>query len=178
MQISATRHSSLISRVPIVRGRLSSFRVRGVRRRLLEGWASGRHRLSTSLSAKSRTAISAHNDKHPPSMRRPCPAGIARGGRNIDVTDGGACQGNDRRNVRSLCARDGGGSWRSTIDFAPALSIEASPVFPLEAKLKPASQARPQLARATPASVFIRRCAFVVNRHGSMIRPPKAPHEP
>src|SRR5438270_12933030 len=46
------------------------------------------------------------------------------------------------------------------------------------AEPKPASQAKTQLARARPARMLIRRCAFVANRHGSMIRPPKAPHEP
>jgi hypothetical protein len=70
-----------------------------------------------------------------------------------------------------------GGSWRSTIDFVPAFSKEA-PMCWVEAEPKPVSQARTQLARAMPARALIRRCAFVANRHGSMIRPPKAPHEP
>jgi hypothetical protein len=48
----------------------------------------------------------------------------------------------------------------------------------VEAEPKPASQARTQLTRAKPARTLIRRCAVVANRHGSMIRPPKAPHEP
>src|SRR5258705_3864625 len=74
-----------------------------------------------------------------------------------------------------LAARDG--SWRATIDFAPAFSTEALMCW-VEAEPKPASQARPQLARARPATKLIRRCAFVAKRHGSMIRPPKAPHEP
>src|SRR5207253_6511190 len=69
------------------------------------------------------------------------------------------------------------GSWRSTIAFAPAFSTEA-PMCWVEAEPKPASQARIQLTRARPATKLIRRCAFVANRHGSMIRPPKAPHEP
>src|SRR5439155_15373412 len=70
----------------------------------------------------------------------------------------------------------GDGSWRSTIDFAPAFSTDA-PMCWVEAEPKPASQARTQLARARPATELIRRCAVVANRHGSMIRPPKAPHE-
>src|SRR5438477_11460035 len=74
-----------------------------------------------------------------------------------------------------LATRDG--SWRATIDFAPAFSREA-PMCWVGAEPKPASQARTQLARARPARVLIRRCALVANRHGSMIRPPKAPHEP
>src|SRR5438309_1639605 len=74
-----------------------------------------------------------------------------------------------------LATRDG--SWRATIDFAPAFSAEAL-TRSMGAEPKPASQAKTQLARARPARMLIRRCAFVANRHGSMIRPPKAPHEP
>src|SRR5439155_220294 len=65
----------------------------------------------------------------------------------------------------------------SRLAFVPAFSTEALMCW-VEAEPKPASQARPQLARARPATKLIRRCAFVANRHGSMIRPPKAPHEP
>jgi hypothetical protein len=70
-----------------------------------------------------------------------------------------------------LAMRDG--SRRSWIETARAFSTEAL-TFPTEAEPKPASQAKTQLARAVPARRLIRRCAFVANRHGSMIRPPKA----
>src|SRR5438552_787262 len=77
------------------------------------------------------------------------------------------------------------GSRRSTMDTALVLSIAAARVFSMEAPTclmgaepKPTSQARTQLARAVPARALIRRCALVANRHVSMIRPPKALHEP
>src|SRR4029079_1438539 len=57
-------------------------------------------------------------------------------------------------------------SWRSTIDFAPAFSMEAATVFPIEVEPKPASQANTQLARPEPARKLIRRCADVANRQG------------
>src|SRR5437879_1502488 len=69
------------------------------------------------------------------------------------------------------------GSWRARIDFAPAFSAEAL-TRSMGAEPKPASQAKTQLARARPARMLIRRCAFVAHRHGSMLRPPKAPPEP
>src|SRR3954468_3541666 len=74
-----------------------------------------------------------------------------------------------------LAMRDG--SRRSWIETARAFSTEAL-LFPTEAEPKPASQAKTQLARAVPARRLIRRCAFVANRHGSMIRPSQGSHEP
>jgi hypothetical protein len=48
------------------------------------------------------------------------------------------------------------GSWRSTIDFTPAFSMEAAMCL-VEAEPRLASQARTQLARAKPARALIRR---------------------
>ena len=152
------------------------FRIRRVAGRDLDGRPSG-GASATNRSAKSRTAISAHNDRRPPSLRRPCPAGTSRRARYR------------RHRWRRLPARSTAEcSWtrcvpeRWLVTFHDRLRAGVLHRSPIGRSARSRTEAREPAERTArkrhARERLIRRCALVANRHGSMIRPPKAPHEP